>query len=61
MTDEYPAFVDGTGKGDFFPTLYLLNSYPGIMKSLILNEGVETYIFNGANLMWPGVKDFSEL
>lgn len=28
-----------------------------MLKYLILNEGVETFIFNGANLMWPGVRD----
>ena len=29
-------------------------------KKIFLKEGVESYIFNGADLMWPGVKGFSE-
>jgi predicted RNA-binding protein (TIGR00451 family) len=32
-----------------------------MLKSITLNEGVENYIFNGANLMWPGVRDYSNL
>jgi predicted RNA-binding protein (TIGR00451 family) len=28
---------------------------------VIINEGVEGYIFNGANLMWPGVRDFTNV
>jgi len=27
-----------------------------VVESVILKEGVEKFIFNGANLMWPGVK-----
>jgi predicted ribosome-associated RNA-binding protein Tma20 len=61
ITDDYPAFVDATGKSDFFPTLYTLGAYPNIIPSLTLCEGVETFIFNGANLMWPGVADYSQL
>ena len=38
--NEYPLFVDGTGKGDFFPSLYLVYSYEPLLKSLTLNEGV---------------------
>lgn len=57
--DEYPLLVDGTGKNDYFPTLYTMIAYEPIIKYLHINEGVEHYIFNGANLMWPGVKDLS--
>ena len=53
--DGVPLFVDGTGKGDFFPSLYMAAAYEPLTKSIILNPGVESYIFNGANLMWPGV------
>ena len=35
--------------------------FPDLLPKLILNGGVESYIFNGANLMWPGVKNIDEL
>ena len=59
--DEYPLFVDGTGKEDFFPSVYTCTAYEPIAKTLTINEGVESYIFNGANLMWPGVRDLGGL
>ena len=59
--EEYPIFVDGTGKNNYFPSLYIVMAYQPLIKSLTINEGVETYIFNGANLMWPGVRDFEGL
>jgi len=61
MGDEYPLFTDGTGKEDFFPSIYLCTAYEPLLPSIFINEGVETYIFNGANLMWPGVGNFSLL
>ena len=36
-------------------------AFEPLIKILDINEGVESYIYNGANLMWPGVKDFSGL
>jgi translation initiation factor 2D len=59
--EDYPLFVDGTGKEDYFPSLYVCSAYEPLSKSITINEGVEGYIFNGANLMWPGVKDFSRI
>jgi len=59
--EDYPLFVDGTGKEDFFPSTYLCHAYQPLAKTITLNEGVESYIFNGANLMWPGVHDISTL
>ena len=59
--EDYPLLVDGTGKEDFFPSIYLCHAYQPLTKSITLNEGVESYIFNGANLMWPGVQDISTL
>jgi predicted ribosome-associated RNA-binding protein Tma20 len=53
--------VDGTGKAEFFSTLYAIRAYPNIVNSLTLYEGVETFIFGGANLMWLGVADYSKL
>lgn len=54
--NDYPVFVDGTGKGDFFPSLYSVQAYEPLIKSIEINEGVESFIYNGANLMWPGVR-----
>jgi predicted ribosome-associated RNA-binding protein Tma20 len=59
--DDYPLFVDQNGKGDYFPSLYTAIAFEPLIKILFLNEGVEAYIFNGANLMWPGVKNYSTL
>lgn len=59
--NEYPLVVDGTGKNDYFPTIYACSAYQTLVKTLVLNEGVEAYIFNGANLMWPGVNNYEDL
>lgn len=59
--EDYPLIVDGTGKDDFFPSVYTCTAYETLAKSLSINEGVEGYIFNGANLMWPGVRDLATL
>lgn len=59
--EEYPLLVDSTGKDDFFPSLYVCAAYQPLLRTIYLNEGVENYIFNGANLMWPGVRDFESL
>lgn len=60
LTDQYPALVED-GKGKHFPTLYTLSQYPGMLPCLIMKQSVEAFIFKGANLMWPGVLDVSEL
>lgn len=59
--NEYPLVVDGTGKNDYYPTIYACSAYQTLVKTLVLNEGVEAYIFNGANLMWPGVNNYGDL
>jgi translation initiation factor 2D len=59
--NDYPIFVDGTGKNDYFPSLYAVMAFEPLLKFVDLNEGVESYIYNGANLMWPGVRDFKGL
>lgn len=58
--DKNPIFVDPTGKGDYFPTVYTLAAYPSLCKCLNLNEGVDSFVKKGANLMWPGVKDIDQ-
>ena len=60
-TDEFPLFVDGTGKEDYFLSVYTCTAFETLAKTLYINEGVEEFIFNGANLMWPGVRDLSRL
>lgn len=59
--NDYPLFVDGTGKNDYFPSLYTAIAFEPLIKTVDLNEGVESYIFNGANLMWPGVRSYAGL
>lgn len=59
--EEYPLFVDGTGKNDYFPSVYTCEAYQTLLPFIHLNEGVENFIFNGANLMWPGVRSYAAL
>ena len=54
-------FVDATGKGDYFPTLYTIYLYPDLLKGITLNPGVESFIYNKANLMWPGVQNLKNI
>lgn len=37
MNDEYPLFVDGTGKEDFFPSIYACAAYQPLSKSVTIN------------------------
>lgn len=32
-----------------------MQMYPKMLNNVILNPGVENFIFKGANLMWPGI------
>ena len=45
----------------YLPTVYLLFQYGEKLSALrvYLKEGVEQYIFNGADLMWPGIKSLN--
>ena len=38
--NDYPLFVDGTGKNDYFPSLYSCQAYQTLVKTLTINEGV---------------------
>lgn len=40
MGEEYPLLVDGTGKDDYFPSIYTCTAYEPMLKYLTLNEGV---------------------
>lgn len=59
--EEFPLFVDSTGNGDFFPSLYTVDAYPDICRTISMKSGVESFLLKGANLMWPGVADIEEL
>jgi len=59
--DNIPILVDATGKGDYFPSLYAIHLYPTLAKPVEINPGVDSFILNGANLMWPGVKNPTEM
>jgi predicted ribosome-associated RNA-binding protein Tma20 len=37
-----------------FTIVYFLMAYPDSLPYLIINPGVEKFIYRGANLMWPG-------
>lgn len=50
-----PAFVDRTGKGEVFPTLFVLWKVPEAVRAVEVGSGVSPYLMNGADLMWPGV------
>lgn len=41
--------------------VYAANFYPDLCRNIYLKEGVESFIFKGANLMWPGVADLESL
>lgn len=56
-----PLFVDPTGKGDFFPTVYIVSAYPSICRAIPLNPTVDQKIKKGANLFWAGVYDIDNL
>lgn len=52
--------VDSKAGTAYLPTIYLLfrlEKLPALR--VYLKEGVEQYIFNGADLMWPGIKSLS--
>lgn len=71
QTDEYPAFVDATGKGAFFPTrkllshpppqVYTVSEFPSLVPTLRIKEKVETLILSGGNLTWAGVSNKDDL
>merc|ERR1712032_575493 len=59
--DDAPMIIDPTGNRDYFPSIYAVDMYPDLVKCLTLKEGVEKFVMNGANLMWPGVDNLQEL
>jgi len=60
-TDSYPAFVDATGKGDFFPTLYIVSEYPILIGEIHIKDGIESLLLGGGNLTWEGINDIKKL
>ena len=55
-----PAIVDASGKLDIFPTIFYLWIDPTLLPIVETNVGVSSYIMNGADLMWPGVRNVSQ-
>ena len=56
-----PLMFSPDSKGSvYYPSLYLLFQFEALPTlRLYLNKGVEQYLFNGADLMWPGIKSIS--
>lgn len=53
---EKPLFFDNSnGKGDLFPSVYLMWQYPHILPPLVVHHQVSKYILCGADVMAPGV------
>ena len=43
------------------PTMYFLYQMNDVLPlKIYLKEGVEQYVFRGADLMWPGVRKIAE-
>lgn len=38
-----------------------MDAYPDICRSLTINEGVDSFVMKGANVMWPGVQGIDQL
>jgi predicted ribosome-associated RNA-binding protein Tma20 len=38
--NDYPIIVDGTGKHNYFPSIYLASAYEPLLRTLQINEGV---------------------
>eukprot|EP00873_Tetraselmis_striata_P016277 jgi/Tetstr1/436541/TSEL_002696.t1 len=56
LLDEQPIFVDVSGKGDFFPTVFALWRAPALLPAVtVKHPAVTTYVVGGADLMLPGV------
>lgn len=52
--------VDSKAGTAYLPTIYLLFRLEKLPPLRIyIKESVEQYIFNGADLMWPGIKSFN--
>lgn len=59
---DNPLFVDPSSNHEYFPTVYTVNAHPGLVKHVLwVPRQVQQFIGNGANLMWKGVLNFSEL
>ena len=37
ISEDEPLFVDGTGKEDYFPSIYLCAAYEGLVKTAVIN------------------------
>jgi len=57
---EMPILGCHEAKGnikELFPTMYALFKVPNLIPTVFyLKQGVESFVTNGADLMWPGVE-----
>jgi len=54
--DGVPLLVDGSGKGDWLPTIFALWRLPTLLPSVVCNHAeVSSFLVSGADLMVPGV------
>ena len=54
-------FQPDNKSNSYYPTVYLLFQMEQLPHlKVYLKSGVEQFIFNGADLMWPGIKSISE-
>jgi translation initiation factor 2D len=57
-----PLIVDSTSGKDYFPSVYCLMMFPDLVKIVFeLKHEVEHFLYNGAQLMWPGIANFGSL
>ena len=62
LVDNDPVFVQpDVALNFYFPTIFALYRYPSLLPPIIMKQGVEKYILNGANLMWAGVGQYAYL
>ena len=53
--NDIPMFYDKEGRGDFYPTIFLLWKCPTALRNVIIHSPVSEFILNGADLMLPGI------
>lgn len=53
--NDIPMFYDKEGRGNFYPTIFLLWRFPNAVRNVIVHSPVSEFILNGADLMLPGV------
>ncbi len=61
LINDYPAFITDKNYSELIPTLFLIKRLgPKNFKHVKVDEGAVPHILNGADVMIPGITDFSE-